>query len=126
MHVHMNSELVLRIFPLLLAYAIIMVLFLKNRRDMKRLREESQESVRATSAGVTNLSQQVEGIRSTVRQLEESPVAAVPAYGINLTKRAQVLRMYRRGETIPCIAAALRTPAHEVQLVLKLHHMLNG
>jgi len=124
--VHINPDLILHIVPLLIAYSIIMVLFLKNRRDVRRLREEAAQSARAASAGVTNLSQQVEGIRSTVRQMEESPVAAMPGYGINLTKRAQVLRMYRRGETIPCIAAALRSPVQEVQLVLKLHHMLNG
>ena len=122
----MNPVLTLQVFALLIAYIVIVALFLKNRRDMKALREDSVESARTTTAGVTNLSMQMEGIRASVRQMEENPVAALPTGGINLNKRAQVLRMYRRGETIPSIAAALHTPTHEVQLVLKLHHMLRG
>jgi hypothetical protein len=112
--------------PLVIAYAIIMVLFLKNRRDMKRMHQAAMESARTASAGVSQLSTQVEGIRSSVRQMEEAPVTTGPIHSINLSKRAQALRMYRRGETIPSIAAALRAPTHEVQLLLKVHHMLNG
>lgn len=123
---HINNALIIRIVPLLIAYSIIMVLFLKNRRDMRRLREESKESARAASTGVTNLSQQMEGIRTSVRQMEDAPVALAPTHSIDLNKRAQVLRMYRRGETIPSIAAALRTPRQEVRLLLKVHHLLNG
>jgi hypothetical protein len=111
--------------PLLIAYAVIVTLFLKNRYDVKRLRYEAQERVNAAASGVSQLSLEVQGLRENVRQLEECPVGAATAHGINLTKRAQVLRMYRRGETVPSIAAALRTPANEVQLVLKIHHMLN-
>jgi hypothetical protein len=45
--------------------------------------------------------------------------------GINLTKRAQALRMHRRGESIPTIAAALETPANEIALLLKVHVVTN-
>jgi hypothetical protein len=124
--VQINSGLVLHVVPLMIAYSIVMVLFLKNRRDMKRLREEALESARNAAAGVSTLSAQVEGIRSSVRQIEEAPVASPSVRGINLNKRAQALRMYRRGETIPSIAAALRTPTHEVQLLLKVHHLINS
>jgi len=122
----MNSALMLDIVPLLVVYAVIMVLFLKNRRELKRLRTEAMESARLNAAGVTSLSMQLEGIRNSVRQMEEFPVAAVPTHGINLNRRAQVVRMYRRGENIPSIAAAMRAPTREVELVLKLHHMLNA
>ncbi|HUA64057.1 MAG TPA: hypothetical protein VML19_35255 [Verrucomicrobiae bacterium] len=121
-----DTGLVTHVIPLVIAYSIIVVLFLKNRRDLKRLRAEAQESARTAAAGVSHLSLQMEGIRASVRQMEEAPVAALPGQGINLNKRAQALRMYKRGETIPSIAAALRTPTHEVQLLLKVHHLLNG
>ena len=121
-----DTALVTHVIPLVIAYLIIMVLFLKNRRDLKRLRAEALESVQTASAGVNNLSLQMEGIRASVRQMEEAPVVVLPGQGINLNKRAQALRMYKRGETIPSIAAALRTPTHEVQLLLKVHNLLNG
>jgi len=124
--VPIDTGLVTHVIPLVIAYSIIVVLFLKNRRDLKRLRAEAQESARTAAAGVSHLSLQMEGIRASVRQMEEAPVAALPGQGINLNKRAQALRMYKRGETIPSIAAALRTPTHEVQLLLKVHHLLNG
>jgi hypothetical protein len=112
--------------PLLISYAVIVGLFYKNRRDLKRLRSEANEGVRKTSTGVSNLSQEIQGIRESVRQIEEYPVAAPIGKSINLSRRAQVLRMHRRGETVPCIAAALRTPANEVELLLKLHQLLNN
>jgi len=123
--VPLNPVLILQVAALLVAYTVILGLFLKNRRELKKLRAEARESARVHAAGVTDLSVQLEGIRSTVRQIEEAPVTPA-AHGINLNKRAQVLRMYRRGENIPSIAAALRTPTHEVELVLKLHHMLSA
>jgi hypothetical protein len=40
--------------------------------------------------------------------------------GLNLTRRAQALRMRQRGEPIPTIAAALRVPQNEIELLIKL------
>ena len=109
--------------PLLLAYAVIVALFIKNRRDMKRIRKESQETVRTATTPVANLAMEVQGIRHHIEEFPMAPVAH--GQSINLTRRAQVLRMYRRGESVPSIAAALRAPSSEVQLVLKLHHLLH-
>lgn len=112
--------------PLGIAYLIIMGLFFKNRRELRKLRAEALEAGQAAANGVSTLSMELQGIREGMRQMEECPVGGNTAQGINLTKRAQVLRMYRRGETIPSIAAALRSPLNEVHLVLKVHHMLQG
>jgi hypothetical protein len=122
----LNSEQLSHYIPLVVSYAVIVGLFLKNRRDLKRIRMETRDTVRVAASGVSNLSLEVQGIRESVRQIEECPVSAPKGPGLNPTKRAQVLRMYRRGETIFGIAAALRTPSAEVQLVLKLHHMLHA
>jgi hypothetical protein len=45
---------------------------------------------------------------------------------LNLTKRAQALRMHRRGESVPTIAAALQSPHNEIDLLLKVHSYLNS
>jgi hypothetical protein len=98
--------------PLLIAYAVIVTLFLKNRYDVKRLRYEAQERVNAAASGVSQLSLEVQGLRENVRQLEECPVGAATAHGINLTKRAQVLRMYRRGDTRERSPVGTEDPPH--------------
>jgi hypothetical protein len=44
--------------------------------------------------------------------------------GFNLSKRSQAIRMARRGETPGQIAAALRLPLGEVELLLKVHQIV--
>jgi hypothetical protein len=126
MQVQLTSEQIAHCIPLIISYAVILALFIKIRRDIKRIRADAQEKVGAASSGMSNLSLEVQGIRESVRQIEEYPAPVVAFNGLNLTKRAQIVRMYRRGETASSIAAALRTPSNEVQLVLKLHHMLHS
>jgi hypothetical protein len=46
-----------------------------------------------------------------------------PRAGVNLTTRSQALRMYRRGETIQRIAAALEVPEQEVELLIKVQRL---
>jgi hypothetical protein len=126
MQFSLTSEQISHYVPLLISYAVIVGLFLKNRRDLKRIRAEARDTVRVASSSVSSLSLEVEGIRETVRQIEDRPVGAIKGQSLNLTRRAQVLRMYNRGESVSGIAAALRTPPAEVQLVLKLHRMLHA
>ena len=45
---------------------------------------------------------------------------------LNLTKRAQVLRMHNRGESVHSIAAALQIPSGEVSLLLKIEHLTDA
>jgi len=68
---------------------------------------------------------EVRELREKLKELEESlaavPVSAVPQAGMNLSRRAQILRMHKRGERPEQIAAALNLPPSEVELLLKLH-----
>jgi hypothetical protein len=48
-------------------------------------------------------------------------VVSVPSGSINLNKRSQALRMYRRGEPSERIATALQMSRNEVELILKVH-----
>jgi hypothetical protein len=76
------------------------------------------------SQAVTASSTAVEEIR---RKTHESEVTAPASLaGLNLTKRAQALRMHRRGESVPTIAAALQSPHNEIDLLLKVHSYLNS
>lgn len=62
-------------------------------------------------ADLENLAQRVAG--------SEAPRPPQP--GMNLTKRSQVLRLHRQGESSAHIAAVLHLPLAEVELVLKVH-----
>ena len=53
-----------------------------------------------------------------------SPMPAMTSISINLTKRTQALRMYRRGESPEQIASALQMPRNEVDLLLKVQKAL--
>lgn len=103
-----------------------LTLFVSIKLEMARARSlaEASEAVgESQKETVLGLRAEVEKLRESVRQLEEARPDGVVGEGINLTKRAQVLRMHRRGEPVPSIAAALETPANEVALLLKLHAM---
>lgn len=53
--------------------------------------------------------------------LSRLPQLSAPRPSMNLARRSQALRMYRRGERPEQIAAALGIPQGEVDLLLKLH-----
>ena len=103
-----------------------LVLFISAKMEMQSLRREAAESSKAVGASVNSLSAEIQGIREGVRELEMTPTIVTPAEGLNLTKRAQALRMSRRGEPIPTIAASLRVPQNEVELLLKIQRLVNS
>jgi hypothetical protein len=86
--------------------------------EWQTLRESDQTALRGLQA-------EIDGLRESLRHLAEVPPGRPAGMGINLTKRAQALRMHRRGESIPTIAAALETPANEIALLLKVHVVTN-
>jgi len=75
---------------------------------------------------VEKLSQEVVAIREELKQIGTSPIPSLPGESIDLAKRSRALRMHHRGEEIPTIAAALNTPSNEIELLLKLQHLLNS
>jgi septal ring factor EnvC (AmiA/AmiB activator) len=95
---------------------------LAQARAMGRESHDTREPVEAALA---NLRSELESLRESVRRLEAAPPPQAPriAAGLNLTKRAQVVRMHRRGEPVSSIAAALETPGNEIELLLKVHAM---
>jgi hypothetical protein len=109
-----------------LCLVVSLTLFVNIKMEMSRVRrlaEESEAVGESEKQTVLGLKAEVEKLRESVRQLEETRPGGTMVDGINLTKRAQVLRMHRRGEPVPSIAAALETPANEVALLLKVHSL---
>ena len=90
-------------------------------RSERRRMTQSYESLDHTVAALSNT---VEQMRRDTSLTETHATAQLQ--GLNLTRRAQALRMHRRGEAITTIAAALRSPQNEIELLLKVHGYLNS
>lgn len=105
-----------------------LALFVSMKREMAKSREITKQTQAAHESGelaVRVLETELQTLRDSVRNLEAVPTNRPTGMSLNLTKRAQALRMHRRGEPIPGIAAALETPAIEVALMLKVQALTN-
>ena len=105
---------------LLTCLGVCVVTSIRLRRQLRRMATD-QETL---SQAVTASSTAVEEIRRKTHEPEAIFFAQIA--GLNLTKRAQALRMHRRGEPVPTIAAALQSPHNEIDLLLKVHSYLNS
>jgi hypothetical protein len=88
------------------------------RSALANVRESADSEIRSLSAGL-------EELRNSRKADPAAPIAP-GAQSLNLTKRAQALRMHRRGEAPAGIAAALETPSNEIDLLLKLTEILES
>ncbi len=98
-------------------------LWITARIEIAAVRNKFSHSCGTVDNRVQELSRSLNQLR-TERELEAVPVAPVLSKSLNLTKRSQIVRMYRRGETEASIAAALQAPRNEVELVVKLDKLL--
>lgn len=100
-------------------------LFLSMKREIAGIRNASQQDQQALEKAFHDTWKRIEEVQASIKQVEElahsSPLPAIPQPGLNINKRAQALRMHRRGETPEQIANVLAIPPNEVELLLKLH-----
>lgn len=107
--------------------SICLHLFLTVQARLRAVSEHRRQDQGATAAAINELRGELAAARRFIQEAEHRAQAAEalafpqPAQGINLNKRALVLRMAGKGERPDQIAAALRVPQNEVDLVLKVH-----
>ncbi|HTP88026.1 MAG TPA: hypothetical protein VMJ34_13820 [Bryobacteraceae bacterium] len=93
---------------------------LRRRSGVARERNQVEETVDGLSAAF-------EQIRARLEDAVQ-PQAPVPVWSgspsVNLSRKGQVLRLYRRGDTPRQIASALGMRQGEVDLILKVHQMV--
>lgn len=104
-----------------LALAGCASLFIVTKMELSQLR-------RAADQSRTDLAKKIEEVESAMADIPAAAPAPVLNVrpSINLTKRAQALRMRRRGESLESITAALSVPRNEIELLLKVHEMVDG
>lgn len=101
--------------------------FLSSRKQLLSLREEIV-SATAEPARLTEVASEIEQLQKRLVEVEErrSPLAAEwssEPSSLNLNRRGQVLRLYRRGEPSAQIASALGLSQGEVTLIIKVHEL---
>jgi len=102
MQPQLTLEEFLHLIPLAIGYAIILILFLKSRRDVKRSRSLAA-AVRASEA----FALEERGIRDGMLRREAAAAAEAAAQRSQLlAERAELLRTYRRAESSQRVAAA--------------------
>jgi hypothetical protein len=102
-----------------------LALFVAAKRELQRFRRAAGESNKSIYSSVDGLAEEIRAIRASVRKLESVPMAPPSGSSVNLTRRAQALRMHRRGDPVNSIAPALGAPRNEIELLLKVDHLLN-
>lgn len=111
--------------------ALCLYLFFSLKREFRRRDARGAEDRASAETRIQELRSVVEAIQRDLRDVEERTGAtAAPLLlpsGLNLNKRAQALRMYRRGEPPERIAASLALPCREVELMVKIQQIVaNG
>lgn len=116
-----NPLTLLAVLAIMLICALVLFVSLKceiaGARRLARETAASAEQLRASMAA------ELAAIRETPPVVQEVVVAAPVGDGLNMTRRAAALRMEKRGESVSTIAAALRVPQNEIELLLKLQKL---
>jgi hypothetical protein len=97
-----------------------LALFLSMKREIALARRSVAENKDLAAVSVTTLTAELAAFR---KQMEESGAAAPLGQELNLTRRAQALRMQNRGESAATIASALQLPRNEIDLLLKIQKL---
>jgi DNA-binding NarL/FixJ family response regulator len=109
-----------------LALAAFVWLFV-SKSQHSRLLKRQLAATQACSDQLAELARQVEQQRSRLEALEQRPDPAVnwspETPSVNLNRRGQVLRLYRRGDQASEIATTLGMSEGEVKLIVKVHEL---
>jgi hypothetical protein len=118
---------------LLIALNSILCLFffLCLENEIRILKRRVAGPGKIQDSAAQDLKAKLDELSLRVHDAEERVGIAVlpptPKASLNLNKRTQVIRMSRRGEPEENIALSLSIPRKEVELLLKVHHLvLNG
>jgi hypothetical protein len=119
-----DSVIQISILAALLGIGLIgsVALWIFAKMDARAARKEFQVFRLSTESAISDLAARIEALRSV--PVSEPIPLLMTVQGMNMTTRTKVLRMHRRGETIPTIAAALGAQHEEVELLLKLDRLL--
>jgi hypothetical protein len=108
-----------------ISLGLCMYLFVSAKREIRRLQRRTKQQNVLLQEAYDRMEFAVEQLRTQFQELDGKAGELVPPSparsGMNLNKRTQAARMFRRGERPEQIAAALSLPQNEVALLFKVH-----
>jgi len=111
-----------------LGLALCLYLFFSLKREARVAQLRAGAAENALEGSMVRLRETLEEVKANLRDVERHAgmlvAPAAPPSGLNLSKRRQALRMYRRGESVQRIAASLALPRREVDLLVKVQQLL--
>ena len=97
-------------------------------REEQRAQHHWAEWERKSRGTLAELAQRVDSLATELHDFGQQAGGGSPGNsamaGLNLTKRAQALRLHRRGDSPDQIAALLGVPLQEVDLLLKVQRIV--
>lgn len=116
-----SAAMVLSLAP----WAGLVALLFWSKRRIQMLRQELAE-YEVIPQTVSELASELKQAQIRLAELEETR-SAMPEWhsepAVNLNRRGQVLRLYRRGEAMGQIASLLGLSHGEVKLIIKVHEL---
>jgi hypothetical protein len=113
----------LTFYSTLLVGGVASVQLIISMRAELRRRQRRQEDE------TTSLQTAVEALRAKIEKMAVDAAPLAPTTGansVNMNQRAAALRMYGRGSDPHTVAAALKLPAAETELLRKVHRILRA
>jgi hypothetical protein len=102
-----------------------LTLFVSLKFDVAVARRDAEKTCTAMSQQLRDMEAAMGRLREKLAEPREQPSIQI-SVGLNINRRVQALRMRNRGESVETIAAALRTHRNEIELLLKLHRMVQA
>jgi hypothetical protein len=108
-----------------ISLGLCMYLFFSTKREIRRVQLRMKQQNVLLQEAYDRMEFAIEQLKGQFHELEGKAGELVPPSpaksGMNLNKRTQAARMFRRGERPEQIAAALSLPQNEVALLLRVH-----
>ena len=111
-----------------LALVAVGVSFFWLKRGLERVAKQPVEPDAAVRDALTELAREIGQLRLRLEEVEQrktplSDWATAEPSSLNLNRRGQVLRLYRRGDSVAHIASTLGLSTGEVALIVKVQEM---
>jgi hypothetical protein len=110
----------------LIASLAVWIFATAEARASKKMLADFRASTETT---IKELNARIDDLRvKPVAPVLADPIVPAPMtlQGMNLTNRTKALRMHRRGEAVPSIAAALGVQQEEIELLLKMDRLMEA
>ena len=115
-------------FLAVIAALVGVVALIRASRLFRAARAQSTAGLSECHSAIQALSESVDtltrGQQEMERRIAMAAAAGPPKPALNLTRRSQALRMYRRGDPPEQIASMLDVPRQEVDLLIKVHRIV--